>query len=1336
MKNLPVSAKLTLLTLGSVLLALLLVGASVNYVMRDLLRGNAREALDHELMDFSSFVQTTGERLDAQAGEIASNNAVTATLNLVERYERAEDYNAILFDEEKKKVYRRLAQRVQSRIADEILIFDPRCRIVVFALQGDQGYAGGISTYVDGERALRLHDRESDEWEVDKTPQSNLDNLCRKETPLEAPHFHFHEGVLSLTYLQPVIRHLPSGGTQRLGGALLLRRLNEAYFEAHNAQNIVHFALETQPPEPGAAATENDPAFHRVQRLPVHESRAVYLHATYPRDLYERAASGTSYTVLVVMLISAFIVIPFSLWVSRKFISNPLLRLLAMVDDFRGGRYEAQLVVEGNDEFGKLASAMNHMGSEVKDREQELSAIVENIPQMVFVKDADTLSFFTVNSAFEQLTGLSRDQALGQNDYAFFPREQADFFTRKDREVLARGEVLDIPEEPLDTTSGRRILHTRKVPVRDQQGKARFLLGVSDDITERKAAERALIESNQRFAAILETTRDGFLVTSTEGRILETNDAYCRMSRYAREELLSKGIPDLEAAESLEETKRHLQTIAEKGNDLFESWHRRKDGTLWPLEASVSYTPMQNGRYFSFLRDITERKQNEVLTSLREELAELLYKGDRDRIMRRALDTAERVTQSQIGFFHFVEKDRETVSLQVWSTRTLKEMCYAEGHGLHYPISEAGVWVDCIQQKRAVIHNDYESLPHKKGLPEGHAKLLRELVVPVFRGGLIVAVMGVGNKAHAYDASDESLVGRVADMTHDFVERKDAEQRIEYMAYYDVLTGLPNRELLMDRLNQAIAQSRRSKQTLAVCYLDLDGFKPINDQYGHHIGDALLVKLAARLKENLREGDTLGRLGGDEFVLLLNNLTSMYDGEQIIHRILQSINEPFELFDHRILISGSIGATVYPMDKGDADTLLRHADQAMYKAKASGKSSFKLYDPLQDHKVHVHRQALEEFERALQNSELRLHYQPKIDLGTGEVKGLEALVRWQHPNRGMVPPGHFLPLIEGSPEEFLLGEWVLKTALDQHMAWREQGTRLPLSVNITPRHIQLRGFVEFLTKLLTGYPDDVARHLELEVLETAAIGDTARVAEVMSACADLGVQFSLDDFGTGYSSLTYFHRLPINVLKIDQNFVRNMMDDVGDLDIVEGVLRLSEALNRPVVAEGVENIEIGMMLLQLGCRYAQGYGIARPMPADEVIGWLGKWVGSSPWHRLKNETEGKPEMFDLNVSIFSHRHWLDEVIRGIETEDLSTLPKLGEHHCQFGRWYSGIGQARYGNHPSFPFVKPKHSQIHQLASGIVADMKHGDGTSATTQLAELKQRGQELIALLKGLATK
>jgi hypothetical protein len=245
MKNLPVSAKLTLLTLGSVLLALLLVGASVNYVMRDLLRGNAREALDHELMDFSSFVQTTGERLDAQAGEIASNNAVTATLNLVERYERAEDYNAILFDEEKKKVYRRLVQRVQSGIADEILIFDPRCRIVVFALQGDQGYAGGISTYVDGERALRLHDRESDEWEVDKTPQSNLDNLCRKETPLEAPHFHFHEGVLSLTYLQPVIRHLPSGGTQRLGGALLLRRLNEAYFEAHNAQNIVHFALET-----------------------------------------------------------------------------------------------------------------------------------------------------------------------------------------------------------------------------------------------------------------------------------------------------------------------------------------------------------------------------------------------------------------------------------------------------------------------------------------------------------------------------------------------------------------------------------------------------------------------------------------------------------------------------------------------------------------------------------------------------------------------------------------------------------------------------------------------------------------------------------------------------------------------------------------------------------------------------------------------------------------------------------------------------------------------------------------------------------------------------------
>ncbi len=701
--------------------------------------------------------------------------------------------------------------------------------------------------------------------------------------------------------------------------------------------------------------------------------------------------------------------------------------------------------------------------------------------------------------------------------------------------------------------------------------------------------------------------------------------------------------------------------------------------------------------------------------------------------MRKALDTAEKVTYSQIGFFHNVEKDQETVSLQVWSTRTLKEMCFAEGHGLHYPVSEAGVWVDCIHQRRSVIHNDYQSLPHRKGMPRGHAELVREVVVPVFREGLIVAVLGVGNKAQDYDDNDEMLVSRVADMAYDFVERKEAEQRIEYMAYYDVLTGLPNRELLADRLKQAVAQSRRTEQTLAVCYLDLDGFKPVNDLYGHHVGDALLVKLGERLRSSLREGDTLARLGGDEFILLLGNLTSLYDGEQIIHRVLQSINEPFEIEGRRILISGSIGATVFPMDDGDADTLLRHADQAMYQAKASGKSSYKLYDPLQNHKAHAHRQALEEFGQALQHNEIVLHYQPKIDLGSGEVKGLEALARWRHPDKGMIPPGDFLPVIEGSPEEYLLGEWVLKSALDQHMAWRAQGLILPVSVNVSPRHIQLQGFTDFLARLLDEYPKDIAGLLELEVLETSAIGDTSQVADIMNACAALGVQFSLDDFGTGYSSLTYFHRLPINVLKIDQNFVRNMLDDVQDLDIVEGVLRLSEALNRPVVAEGVETVEIGMMLLQLGCRYAQGYGIARPMPAERVAPWLREWSGSNLWCSLKDETEGNPELFDLNVSIFSHRRWMERVVAGVESANPDALPEVAENHCQFGRWYQGIGKARYGAHPSFAFIKPKHHRVHELATEIVAAMRSGDADLASAGLPELVEHSDELIALLKGL---
>lgn len=741
-------------------------------------------------------------------------------------------------------------------------------------------------------------------------------------------------------------------------------------------------------------------------------------------------------------------------------------------------------------------------------------------------------------------------------------------------------------------------------------------IGTVQEITQQKLTEQALLEGSQRYEAVLSNTIDGFWLVNSQGQLLEVNDAYCGYSGYSRDELLEMMVSDLDPNENVRTIQRRAETIIQTGSEIFEATHRRKDGSLWPVEVSISYSPVQGGSFFSFLRDISERKTAEQISQLRQKLADMVHSDSLEKLLQYALDKAEEITGSKVGFFHFIDENQEAVTQQNWSTRTLREACKAEGEGLHYPVSQAGVWVDCIHQRKPVIHNDFSSLIHKKGISKGHARITRELTVPIFRDDSIVAVIGLGNKQTDYNEQDVSVVNQLADITYDFVERHRAEAKIKFMAFYDVLTGLPNRQLFADRLQQATALHKRSKKLLAIGYLDLDNFKPVNDNFGHQTGDQLLVQVSSRLQYELREGDTLARIGGDEFVVLLGELNNIYQGEEIIKRLLQAFLHHFEVNQHRIYISASIGVTYFPHDNSDPDTLLRHADQAMYKAKQIGKNTYKLFDPIQDIKTHTLQKALTEFEEALQQSQLVLYYQPRIDLHTGELVGVEALVRWSHPEKGLLTPDKFLPLIEGNPLEIALDEWVLKSALDQHLLWRQQGLRITMSVNISPRLIQQVEFPDYLSQLLSSYPDDLASSLELEILETSAIGDAARVAEIMRACNEFGVEFSLDDFGTGYSSLSHFHHLPVSILKIDQHFVREMLINPQDKDIVEGVLFLANILKRPVVAEGVECIEIGSALLDLGCQYAQGYGISRPMPADKLLSWAKQWQGEDEWCQL------------------------------------------------------------------------------------------------------------------------
>lgn len=451
----------------------------------------------------------------------------------------------------------------------------------------------------------------------------------------------------------------------------------------------------------------------------------------------------------------------------------------------------------------------------------------------------------------------------------------------------------------------------------------------------------------------------------------------------------------------------------------------------------------------------------------------------------------------------------------------------------------------------------------------------------------------------------------------DITPIKDHQLLLEHIAHYDTLTSLPNRVLLADRLQHAMQQSQRRQQSLAVVFLDLDGFKGVNDAYGHDIGDDLLIALAHRMKDALREGDTLARIGGDEFVAVLIDLGQPSDYEPVLARMLRAASLPVVVAapagDVVLQVSASMGVTLFPQDAADADQLMRHADQAMYQAKQAGKNRYQIFDVEHDAAVSTHHEALIGIRRAVQANEFVLYYQPKVDMRSGLVVGAEALIRWQHPERGLLPPGDFLPDVDADPVSLDLGEWVIRTALQQMSHWRAQGLDLPVSVNMGAYQLQHPDFVAHLTALLQDYPDVPSGHLELEVLETSAMQDISRVSETMRACQALGVQFALDDFGTGYSSLTYLKRLPAQTLKIDQSFVRDMLDDLDDLAIVDGVVGLAKAFERAVIAEGVESHAHGKRLQALGCHLAQGYGIARPMPAALIPAWVQSWQARPQW---------------------------------------------------------------------------------------------------------------------------
>jgi diguanylate cyclase (GGDEF)-like protein/PAS domain S-box-containing protein len=574
-------------------------------------------------------------------------------------------------------------------------------------------------------------------------------------------------------------------------------------------------------------------------------------------------------------------------------------------------------------------------------------------------------------------------------------------------------------------------------------------------------------------------------------------------------------------------------------------------------------------------------------------------------------------------------------------------------------------------------------------------------------------------------------------MFSDITQSKKQQEKLHLMAHYDELTQLPNRTLFADRFSQAVSHSKRNETLVAICFLDLDNFKPVNDKYGHEVGDLLLIQVAKRIKTELRDEDTVSRQGGDEFSLILKGLLSAEECGPLLTRLHYSLAAPYLINGHLITIGASSGVTIYPSDNSDIDTLLRHADQAMYQAKLAGKNRYQIFNAEHALKTIQQQNKLNEIQQALLNDELCLYYQPKVNMKTGKVFGAEALIRWQHPEKGLIPPLDFLPHISDTNLEIQVGEWVINQALKQMSTWHEQDIFLEVSVNISSYHLQNKRFIEQLNRALASVPEINAMHFQIEILESSALGDIHTINRIIKDCRNrLGVKIALDDFGTGYSSLTHLRSLAITTVKIDQSFVRNMLDDPSDYAIINSVIGLADSFHREVIAEGVETTEHGLMLLIMGCHQAQGYGIARPMPANDILVWLSEYKPNQQWLAAAKQSL-TPKQVQLRLVTLTIQQWQRYFERKILSRpaQIEDWPIMTKNKCQSGTWIKRARRDVDFNDRWLTEFEHVHDEIHLIANDLLLKYENDQQEESRLGLTQLRNRFDSLEQLISSEIT-
>ncbi len=1219
------------LLLGAVAICILLALAymtAVSLIIREQYLDQSNSLLQNALKVVEDGLSKRKSDLLAASRDLATQKDLGSTIWYLTQYASSEPDREVLFN-----TYQQLVQGTRKTgliaRASRVLLYNSAGKLVAFArLEGTSDEAG----YVDRFSKPRFHvvttkSGQESSWRKAVTDIPGISPSFQGKLPRrENMHYAVIDGSLSIEVQVPIIGQAFDSATgkpeiEQLGLVDMVQPIGQSFAEQFAELTNTDIDIFTrQRLSSGKLAAYMSPdwgggqprkaIFNQIRvaevgyyqcLLPLYDGSEFVgaVSMLHSREAVRKNIWEMIRTLWLIAGASVLLIFPL-VWYFATSISRPLT-LLSRI--FRGLASGKQLISEDefahlesernrNDELGDLAKSFMAMNDAVRQKiaqineinasleqkisertaelaasEQESRTLIENSPDIIARYDRDCRRIY-VNAAFGEVVEGGTKALLGRKPSEYPGGAESGVYEERIGEVFSSGRSAHFEMEWLDKEGREICSHIRLSPEFDLYGNVATVLGISRDITDLKASQKAILLESQKFETLLHAAGDGIHILDLSGNVLQANESFCRMLGYTPDEVIGMNVAKWDAHFSPEELKERVPALMTK-SVTFESRHRKCDGEIIDVEINTVGVEISGQKMlFCSSRDITARKQLDESRRM----ASLIYQGSAEAVL--ITDEENNIVDVNPAFTHLTGYTREEVLGR--NPRLLQS-------GRHDKAFYEEMW-------RAILEKD-----RWQGELRGLSK----------DGSVHIMLTNISVIRHA----DGSIYRHVAQY-FDITDRKQNEELIWKQANYDTLTGLPNRRLFLDRLEQETRKSKRSGLPLALLFIDLDRFKEINDTLGHAKGDMLLVEAAGRIRGCVRETDVVSRLGGDEFTIILAEYGEHLHIERIAQDIIHALSRRFELEGDSAYVSASIGITLYPDDAGNLEELIKHADQAMYSAKAQGRNRFSYFTPSLQIEAQEKLMLTNELRQALSRKELEVYYQAIVEMTDERVVKAEALLRWKHPKLGMVSPAAFIPLAEESGLILEIGEWVFDEVISSILNWQARfGRIIQVSVNNSPIQFEKAARHSWMERLeKSGLP---AKSINVEITEGLLIKDSASVKLQLVELRNRGIEVSIDDFGTGFSALSYLKEFDIDYLKIDKSFVSNLTEDRNDRALTEAIIQMAHQLGIKTIAEGVETEAQRDLLISAGCDLAQGFFYSLPVPAIEFEKLLGAGESST-----------------------------------------------------------------------------------------------------------------------------